>query len=239
MPSPVALRASLRPSVIVLALVAMSAAGCSSDTSRFEGPFANPFASKQADVTGTVTSAPAASRAIESQPLPAPVQTAGTLPPPSRPAASHDATGATAITIGQGDTLETLSKRHGVPVSAIMQANAITAPTALYPGQRLVIPRNHAAAPAPAARAPASSGSATHTVAAGDTLIGISKRYNVPVKDLAKANNIEPQTQVRLGQNLTIPGRAPAAKPTAIAAAKPVPTPTPVAQAAAKPATAP
>ncbi len=46
MPSPVTLRASLRPSFIVLALVAFSAAGCSSDTSRFESPFSNPFASK-------------------------------------------------------------------------------------------------------------------------------------------------------------------------------------------------
>src|SRR5690242_12572912 len=112
MPSPVALRASLRPSFIVLALVAISAAGCSSDTSRFEGPFSNPFASKQADVTGTVNSAPAASRPIESQPLPAPVQT-GALPPPPRQTMAQNApqgaapgwNGGTAVTVAPGDSL--------------------------------------------------------------------------------------------------------------------------------------
>src|SRR5258708_32346576 len=86
MPSPVALRASLRPSVIVLALVAFGAAGCSSDTGRFEGPFSNPFSSNS-EVTGSVNSAPASGR-IESQPLAAPVQT-GALPPPPRPAVAQ------------------------------------------------------------------------------------------------------------------------------------------------------
>src|SRR5436190_15530035 len=154
MPSPVALRASLRPSVIVLALVAVSAAGCSSDTSRFEGPFSNPFASSSGATTASVNSAQ--SGRIESTPLAAPVQT-GALPPPTHPAPTSvayqpaggqqditgsvasggwDWNGGTAITVSQSDTLETLSQRHGVPASVIMQANAITVPPGLHPGQR-------------------------------------------------------------------------------------------------------
>ncbi|HET7681464.1 MAG TPA: M23 family metallopeptidase [Xanthobacteraceae bacterium] len=266
MPFPVALRASLRPSFFVLALVALSAAGCSSDTSRFESPFSNPFASKPqsaAEVTGSINSAPQSGR-VESQPLPAPGQATGSLPPPTRPAAMQggkgissyqpagagqpdvtgtvrspqaawDWNGGTAVIVAQGDTLETLAKRHGVPASAIMQANAITSPTALRPGQRLVIPRyNHAAA---APQPKGQSESATHTVAPGETMIGIAKRYNVTLKDLAKANRVEPHAQVKMGDRLVIPGRMASAKAPALAA-KPAPAPAqPQSKAAAAPAT--
>jgi murein DD-endopeptidase MepM/ murein hydrolase activator NlpD len=232
MPFPVALRASFRPSVIMLALVAVSAAGCSSDTSRFESPFSNPFASKPqppaGEMTASINSAP--SGRIESAPLAAPGQTAGSLPPPTRPAtmassgggmapdvtgsvktpqAGWDWNGGTAVTVAQGDTLDTLSRRYGVPASAIMQANALTSPTGIRPGQRLVIPRyNHTAS------APARSQS-EHVVSPGETMTGIAKRYNVPLKDLAKANRIEPYAQLKMGDRLVIPGRLAEAKPPA------------------------
>src|SRR3954468_18311730 len=89
MPFPVALRASLRPSIVLPTLIALSVAGCSSDTTRFESPFSNPFVSKQADdVTGSVNSAPQTSR-VETAPLPAPGQAPGVLPPPTRPATTY------------------------------------------------------------------------------------------------------------------------------------------------------
>ena|SRR6516164_8194336 len=49
--------------------------------------------------------------------------------------------GGTAITVAAGETIDTIARRYGVPASVIMQANNITAPATLYPGQRLVIPR--------------------------------------------------------------------------------------------------
>jgi murein DD-endopeptidase MepM/ murein hydrolase activator NlpD len=242
MPSPVALRASLRPSVIVLALVAVSAAGCSSDTGRFEGPFSNPFASSSGDTTASVNSAQ--SGRIESKPLAAPVQT-GALPPPAQTSVAYqpaggqqditgsvasggwDWNGGTAITVSQSDTLETLSKRYGVPASVIMQANAITVPPGLHPGQRLVIPRYNHAAATTTGSVPRTAESATHTVAPGETMIGIARRYNVALKDLANANHIEPYTQPKMGDHLIIPGRTASAKPptTTAVAAKPASAP--------------
>jgi murein DD-endopeptidase MepM/ murein hydrolase activator NlpD len=234
MPFPVALRASFRPSVIMLALVALSAAGCSSDTSRFESPFPNPFASKPqppaGDMTASINTTPSSGR-IESAPLAAPGQAGGALPPPTRPAtmagsgAGMDATGSvktpqqagwdwnggTAVTVAQGDTLDTLSRRHGVPASAIMQANALTSPAGIRPGQRLVIPRYSHAASAPA------RGQSEHIVSPGETMTGIAKRYSVPLKDLAKANRIEPYAQLKMGDRLVIPGRFAEAKPAAVA----------------------
>ncbi len=279
--SPVAFRASMRPSVILLALVAVSAAGCSSDTSRFEGPFSNPFASRQqaapAEVTGSISSAPRGQ--IQSQPLPAPGQTASAMPPATRPATiqgsgvagggrgmasyqpgsapQQDITGSvnkpapapawnweggTPVTVGPNDTLDTLSKRHNIPASVIMQANGVSVPPGIHPGQRLVIPRyTQSTAPVPVASASRSvvgqAESGTHTVVPGETMIGIAKRYNVALKDLAKANRVEPYAQLKMGDRLVIPGRAAAAtaKPPVLAA-KPAPVaPAPTTKLAAAP----
>ena len=45
------------------------------------------------------------------------------------------------VTVAAGETIDTIARRYCVPASVIMQANNITAPATLYPGQRLVIPR--------------------------------------------------------------------------------------------------
>jgi LysM repeat protein len=58
-----------------------------------------------------------------------------------------------------------------------------------------------AARPAPAADAP---GGLTHTVAGGDTLYGLSKRYDVPIDTLRKLNNLGPQDPIKPGQTLVI-----------------------------------
>ena len=54
------------------------------------------------------------------------------------------------------------------------------------------------------ARAP--QGSGAHVVAAKETLISIAKLYGKARSDIAKANGIKPDTSVRVGQRLTIPG---------------------------------
>ena len=189
MPFPVALRASLRPSTVLMTLIALGVAGCSSDTTRFESPFSNPFASQQSgDVTGSVNSAPQTSR-VESAPLPAPGQTtAAALPPP--PATTYSGVS------GGGKGMASYQPAGGHDVTG-----SVTKPQ--------------------------QSASGTHVVGQGETLIGISKRYNVALKDLAKANHIEPYTQLKMGDRLVIPGRAAAtaapAKPATVAAAKPAP----------------
>ena len=73
-------------------------------------------------------------------------------PPPARapaPASQWSWDGGTAVTVGRGETVDSIAHRHGVPRAAILQANNLSAGQAIYPGQRLVIPRyNQAAAPA-------------------------------------------------------------------------------------------
>ncbi|MEA2975173.1 MAG: hypothetical protein QOF19_693 [Alphaproteobacteria bacterium] len=253
MPTVVALSRSYSwPRVAALTLIGFSAAGCSSDISRFNTPFSNPFASNSApatsEVTGSVRSSAPVAR-VESQPLPQAHQAAAPLPPPpTRPSASYhpapktpdvtgsvataqprnwDWNGGTAITVAKGDTLDIISRRYGVPVAAIKQANAIVSPAGIRAGQRLVIPRATPGTTAPrtAAAAPAATkatAATTHIVEPGESLSKIAHRYHVPLVDMAKANRIQPYAQVKMGDRLIIPGRL-AAPAQAAAAAKPEP----------------
>ncbi|MFI4867677.1 MAG: LysM peptidoglycan-binding domain-containing protein, partial [Steroidobacterales bacterium] len=56
--------------------------------------------------------------------------------------------GGTAITVAPGETVDSIARRHGVPVAAIMEANSLTSPNAIQAGQRLVIPRHSSSAAA-------------------------------------------------------------------------------------------
>jgi murein DD-endopeptidase MepM/ murein hydrolase activator NlpD len=173
--------------------------------------------------------------AVASRPLPPPdvtgsVTSAQAPRPPSGGKWTWD--GGTPVTVAQGDTVEGIARRYGVPPTALMHANNITAQAQLLPGQQLVIPRyvaNQAApatapqsriAAAPALARPASTPVAAagttgvHVVAPGETLSKISRLYGKPVGEIAKANNIRPTAPLKIGDRLTIPGvRTSAATP--------------------------
>ena len=44
-----------------------------------------------------------------------------------------------------------------------------------------------------------------HVVAPGETLIRIARKYNMPLTELARLNNIPPHTKVKIGDRITIP----------------------------------
>ena len=217
------LRSRFSPRAAVLALVSVGVAACSADTTRFND---NPFASlsnpaptagmPQAQTaqapqphSGTSTSVAANSGATS--------EVTGSVLRKPTSSGNWSWDGGTAITVAAGETIDTIARRHGVPASVIMQANSITAPATIYPGQRLVIPRYkpsrvattpapRPAAPAPApAASPAGNGS-VHVVAAGDTLSKIAHRYHKSVNEIAKANNIQPTATLNVGDHVTIPG---------------------------------
>jgi len=85
--------------------------------------------------------------------------------------------------------------------------------------------RSNSAPPAPrvASSAPAKGGNVVHTIAPGETLMKLSRQYGKPLSAIAKANNVEPNAKVKVGDKITIPGAA----ATQIAAPKP---PAPAAQ---------
>ncbi len=163
----------------------------------------------------------------------------GSLPPPAPPPPAWTWEGGTPVTLAPGETLETLARRHHVPLAALMEANNITNPALVRPGQHIVIPRYRgpaaalsapptrvattAAMPAPAPVGPPKTAlaapSAVHVVAPGETLHSIARAYGKPVLALAKANNFPPETKVRVGDRIVIPGVSAAAiaKPAIVA----------------------
>jgi murein DD-endopeptidase MepM/ murein hydrolase activator NlpD len=163
----------------------------------------------------------------------------GSLPPPAPPPPTWTWEGGTPVTLAPGETLETLARRHHVPLAALMEANSITNPALVRPGQHIVIPRYRgpaaalsapptrvattAAMPVPAPVGPPKTAltapSAVHIVAPGETLHSIARAYGKPVLALAKANNFPPETKVRVGDRIVIPGVSAAAiaKPATVA----------------------
>jgi len=168
-------------------------------------------------------------------PTHSPIETTATVPPRSVAAARPAAPGGTTIIVGTSDTLDILAKRYNVSPAAILQANGYKGPRVLSPGQQLIIPRQSAVAAAAPAPAPAASkpvavsavAPSVHVVNRGDTLMSIARRNQVPVAELAKANNLDQSAKLSLGMKLTVPGAksaavaAPVAQPVAAAPVQP------------------
>src|SRR6516164_5933547 len=186
------LRSRFFPRAAVLALVAAGVAACSSDMSRFND---NPFASlSRPDTTASIPQQQSAAATGTSSSKVVAVNSPahsgeGTGTAAHKSSGNWTWDGGTAVTVAAGDSVETIARRYGVPASAIMQANNITAPATLHPGQRLVIPRYastrvaSATAPRPAAAEPVPAvngggNAGVHVVAVGDTLSKISHRYH-------------------------------------------------------------
>lgn len=161
-------------------------------------------------------------------------------PPAGRSHSGWSWEGGTAVNAAPGDTAEKLGHRYGVPAAAIIQANNLPNGSAIRPGQRLVIPkyeatgnttapRQAAGAPKPAPAIAAPGSNVVHVIAPGETLMKLSRQYHKPLAEIAKANNIPPHTQVKVGDRIVIPGvyaaKHPAKPQVQAAASKPVAPP--------------
>ncbi|GAC1501463.1 MAG: LysM peptidoglycan-binding domain-containing M23 family metallopeptidase [Bradyrhizobium sp.] len=173
-----------------------------------------------------------------------PIETTGSIAPRSVAAIRSPSQAGTTIIVGTSDTLDSLARRYHVSPAAILQANGYRGPRALSPGQQLIIPRQTAAAPAPALAASATrpiaavAATSVHVVNRGDTLLSVARRNHVPVSELARANGLDPQAKLRLGARLTVPAArtaaaAPALQPESVAVAQPVAPPAPATRMAA------
>ena len=168
---------------------------------------------------------------------------------PSR--ATEDVAPVTTYTIGKGDSLWSVAKKNHISVSELAKANNLPTGAALKPGKKLLIPGkapapaavketaapSTAAATKPATSTPVASSAEVvkHTVASGESLGVIARKYQISVGELAAANNITDPSKVRAGQQLIIPGgkivapKNPAASTPRTSATKPGATTVPAA----------
>jgi murein DD-endopeptidase MepM/ murein hydrolase activator NlpD len=233
-------RSAIGPQVVAVALMGLGVASCS-DSDRFSNIFSSDNSSRN-EVTGSI-----AQNRVDSRPMPHLANAGdgtsggghgmgsyqprsgdvtGSLPPAAPPPPAWTWEGGRPITVSSGETLETISRRYGVPVAAIMEANSITSPAMVRPGQHLVIPRRRgpvaaesapltrvastaatvpSAAPVGPPRTALAPTAGVHVVALGETLHSIARLYGKPVLVLAKANNIPPDSMVRIGERIVIP----------------------------------
>lgn len=92
-----------------------------------------------------------------------------------------------------GDYLSLIAHKFGTTYTAIAQANGISYPYTIYPGEKLTIP------------GASSSGSWTYTVQPGDSLYSIGQRYGYSSMTLAQYNGIASPYTIYPGEKLTIP----------------------------------
>jgi murein DD-endopeptidase MepM/ murein hydrolase activator NlpD len=102
------------------------------------------------------------------------------------------------IVVAGGDTLYGVARRYGVPMRAIIDANALTPPFRLTAGASLALPHVR-----------------THLVRPGDTLVGVARRYGVDASTLARTNHLTPPFIVRADTTLILPTPVEAASPAA------------------------
>jgi membrane-bound lytic murein transglycosylase D len=107
--------------------------------------------------------------------------------------------------VRQGDTLSTLARHYGTPLSFIEQHNPGIRNRYLKIGETIVIPTIHEILPPASKPEQATSFNGTHVIKKGETLWSLGRRYGVDPQDLAKANNMELNHILREGKALKIP----------------------------------
>jgi murein DD-endopeptidase MepM/ murein hydrolase activator NlpD len=166
-------------------LVGIWLSGCSSDSTRltesFSNPFSNPFSTASNDAPAPAqnlaSAKPTANLAAAAHSGPVAVAAL----PPSSPAttgaiknsnvqtASSNgwrAAGGSPIVVADGDTIDTLSRRYGVPTAALLHVNGFTSASDVHAGTRLIVPVYDAGTKA--ADASAEPKKAAHTAQADD-----------------------------------------------------------------------
>ena len=119
-------------------------------------------------------------------------------------------------TRGYSNNMELSLLRANAVVDELARANGLVAPYGLYIGQKLTIPSKSEVpfvqtVTVPTQAAGAQTNTTTRvelreiTVVAGDTLYSLSRRYSVPVNDLAVMNNLTAPFTLSVGQKLKVP----------------------------------
>jgi len=171
--------------------------GCSSDVTRFSAspspfsgnPFSNPFASKTADAAPTtaVTTAPLA----QGTPAAPATQSASAAHKPQAvggSAVGWTAAGGSPIVVADGETLDTLSGRYGVPAAALLAANGLSKGSEVRSGMRIVVPVYHADGHGVASAESGKARKRAADVADAEAAKSTKAKDKEKEKDLAKAN---------------------------------------------------
>jgi LysM repeat protein len=134
--------------------------------------------------------------------------------------APAESTPGTTYTVGSGDNLWKIAKKHQVTVKELAAANNLRQDAPLRPGQQLQIPGKAVpSSTTPTATSPAAGETVTYKVRPGDSLAAIAKRAGTTPAAIKSLNKLKNDT-VRAGQDLLLP---PGSNTAAVLAATPEP----------------
>lgn len=109
-------------------------------------------------------------------------------------------------TVKKGDTLSKISKKNKLTVKELKSLNKLKS-NKIFVGQKLVVNKNITSVVKPENKPevkPETNITAmSYTVKKGDTLYGISKKYNLTVNELKSLNNMKSDT-ISIGQKLVV-----------------------------------
>lgn len=96
-------------------------------------------------------------------------------------------------TVQKGDTCYKIAQNYGVELSAVLNANGLTAQEIIYPGRTIVLDGNAKNTPG-----------ANFTVKKGDTLYSIAAAYGTTAQKIRQTNGLS-SDRIYVGQNLLVP----------------------------------
>lgn len=141
---------------------------------------------------------------VQAEPeLAAPSPTAPPVSTPERPKPAK-------YTVQAGDTVWGIAQRFGITPQALVDANSLSEPDRLQPGQELVIPTAEEATTGEPASVETedTEPQRVHVVSAGDNLWDVARQYGTTVDEIVGLNELDPEGVLALGQELLIPQRA-------------------------------
>jgi len=115
------------------------------------------------------------------------------------------------IVVAKGDTLYSLAKKNNISKEELAKLNNLKEPYTLSVGQKLKL---NATEQSPVVQRVAMNKMTTEqtkiqlkeiSVSQGDTLYSLSRKYSIPVNDLAVLNNLTPPFSLSVGQKIKVP----------------------------------
>jgi murein DD-endopeptidase MepM/ murein hydrolase activator NlpD len=180
------------PRLTLAGLGLLFLSGCSSDVTRFnqsDSPFTNPFASNTSNTTHAApTSGVTTSPLAQAAPAASGTRTASLSKAQAvgGSAVGWTASGGSPIVVADGETLDTISSRYGVPASALLAANGLSNSSEVKSGTHLVVPVYHADGHAVASADKEKAGK-KHESDVADSDVSKSKKAKDKEKDKEKA----------------------------------------------------
>ena len=112
----------------------------------------------------------------------------------------------TIYTVEKGDSIYKISKKFGVSMQCIREANSLYSDKLLV-GQKLTIPASCEKTQPSSCANLSTGGEELYVVVSGDNISTIAKKFGVKSSDIIRVNNLQNPDKLKVGQQLKIPSK--------------------------------